>query len=64
MPRCVVARGEGPRLSGLCFVECPVHAIYTEDEVPGPCKEWTAKNKELFSKVTNFTEKKMLCRGR
>jgi ferredoxin len=43
---------------GLCIPECPVHAIYTEDEVPGPHKEWTAKNKELFSKGTNITEKK------
>lgn len=43
---------------GLCIPECPVHAIYTEDEVPEPYKEWTEKNRELFSKGTNITEKK------
>ena len=43
---------------GLCIPECPVHAIYTEDEVPDPYKDWTAKNRDLFSKGKNITEKK------
>ena len=43
---------------GLCIPECPVHAIYTEDEVPEPYKEWTAKNAELFDGGTVITEKK------
>lgn len=32
----------------LCVPECPIQAIYAEDEVPEPYKEWTAKNAELF----------------
>jgi ferredoxin len=43
---------------GLCIPECPVHAIYTEDEVPEPYKEWIKKNKELFKGGTSITEKK------
>jgi ferredoxin len=43
---------------GLCIPECPVHAIYTEDEVPEPYKEWIKKNAELFKNGTNITEKK------
>lgn len=43
---------------GLCIPECPVHAIYTEDEVPEPYKEWIRKNAELFKTGTNITEKK------
>jgi len=43
---------------GLCIPECPVHAIYTEDEVPEPYKEWTKKNADLFKSGTNITEKK------
>ncbi len=34
---------------GLCIPECPVHAIYPEDELPDVYQEWTAKNAELFS---------------
>lgn len=43
---------------GLCIPECPIHAIYTEDEVPETYKEWTDKNAELFKNGTNITEKK------
>ncbi len=43
---------------GLCIPECPVHAIYTEEEVPEPYAEWTQKNADLFSAGTNITEKK------
>ncbi|MFO0972198.1 MAG: 4Fe-4S binding protein [Phycisphaerae bacterium] len=43
---------------GLCIPECPIHAIYTEDETPEPYREWIAKNKELFGKGANITTKK------
>lgn len=43
---------------GLCIPECPIHAIYTEDEVPAPYAEWTKKNAELFKSGKNITEKK------
>ncbi len=43
---------------GLCIPECPVHAIYTEDELPEPYAEWTQKNADLFGGGTNITEKK------
>lgn len=32
----------------LCVPECPVHAIYEEEELPEPYREWTQKNKDLF----------------
>jgi ferredoxin len=48
---------------GLCIPECPVHAIYTEDEVPEPYKEWTKKNAELYTNGTNITEKKAALPG-
>ncbi len=41
----------------LCVPECPVHAIYEEDELPEPYKEWTAKNRELFPLGENITAK-------
>jgi ferredoxin len=43
---------------GLCIPECPVHAIYTEDELPDHYKEWKAKNADLTKKGVNMTEKK------
>ncbi len=30
-----------------CVPECPVHAIWPEDELPSVYAEWTAKNAEL-----------------
>jgi len=42
----------------LCVPECPVHAIYSEDELPPEYAEWTAKNRELFEQGTVITEKK------
>lgn len=32
----------------LCVPECPIQAIYSDDEVPEPYQDWTAKNAELF----------------
>jgi ferredoxin len=42
----------------LCVPECPVHAIYEEDEVPEPYKEWIDKNRELFESGTLISDKK------
>ena len=41
----------------LCVPECPIHAIYEEDEAPEPYQEWVEKNRELFEGGTNITEK-------
>ena len=43
---------------GLCIPECPVHAIYTEDEVPEPYADWTVKNAQLYKQGVNITAKK------
>jgi len=42
----------------LCVPECPVHAIYADDEVPEPYKEWTDKNRELYSSGKQISEKR------
>ena len=34
---------------GLCIPECPIQAIWTEDELPEVYSEWLGKNEELFS---------------
>ena len=41
----------------LCVPECPVHAIYEEEELPEPYKGWTEKNKELFPAGKVITQK-------
>ena len=33
---------------GLCIPECPIQAIWTEDELPDVYSEWLDKNGELF----------------
>lgn len=43
---------------GLCIEECPVRAIYTEEQCPEPYKEWIDKNAELYNDGTNVTEQK------
>lgn len=43
---------------GLCAPECPVHAIYPEDDVPEPYREWIDKNRQLVAQGTNITAKK------
>ena len=35
-----------------CIPECPVHAIWPEDELPSVYAEWTAKNAELATGAT------------
>lgn len=42
----------------LCVPECPIHAIYEEEELPDPYKDWAGKNKELFSTGTAINTKK------
>ena len=42
----------------LCVPECPVNAIYPEDELPEPYAEWVEKNAQLFETGTNITEQK------
>ncbi len=41
----------------LCVPECPVHAIYEDEEVPEAYAEWTAKNEELFGDGEQVSEK-------
>ena len=41
---------------GLCIEECPVKAIYTEEDCPEPYQEWIEKNAELYSAGTNVSE--------
>ena len=41
----------------LCVPECPIHAIFEEDEVPEPYQEWIDKNRELFEQGEVITEK-------
>ena len=43
---------------GLCIEECPVKAIYTEDDCPEPYQEWIAKNADLYSGGTSISEAK------
>jgi ferredoxin len=42
-----------------CVPECPVEAIFAEDEVPSDQTEWTEVNKEKCASgtLTNVTEK-------
>lgn len=42
----------------LCVPECPVHAIYADDELPEEYKEWEEKNAELFEGGEQISEKK------
>ena len=35
---------------GLCEPECPVDAIFMEDELPAQWKDFAAKNLEIFKK--------------
>ncbi len=42
----------------LCVPECPIHAIYEDEEVPECYKEWIEKNAELVAVGTQISEKK------
>lgn len=43
---------------GACIPECPVQAIYAEEDVPGDQQEWIAKNAEKAADLPVITEKK------
>jgi ferredoxin len=42
----------------LCVPECPVEAIFAEDDVPDAQKEFTAKNAELAKQWKPIIERK------
>ena len=42
----------------LCVPECPVNAIYAEDDLPADQRDFTATNAELAKKWPVITEKK------
>jgi ferredoxin len=42
----------------LCEPECPVNAIFSEDELPDDQKEFIEINKDLAEKWPNITEMK------
>lgn len=43
---------------GACLPECPVEAIYYEDDVPAPWKEYIALNAEMAPKCPSIVQKK------
>ncbi len=42
---------------GACVPECPVEAIFAEDDVPEAEQEWTAVNAEKAADLPVFNEK-------
>jgi ferredoxin len=42
----------------LCVPECPVEAIFAEDDVPDAQREFIAKNRELAAKWKPIIERK------
>jgi ferredoxin len=42
----------------LCVPECPVEAIFAEDDVPDSQVEWIALNKELSARWKPIIERK------
>jgi ferredoxin len=42
----------------LCVPECPINAIFAEDDLPDDQKQFTALNAELAKKWPVITEKK------
>jgi ferredoxin len=42
----------------LCVPECPVEAIFAEDDVPDSQAEWTALNKDLAARWRPIIERK------
>jgi ferredoxin len=43
---------------GACVDECPVQAIYAEDDVPKDEEKWIAINAEMSPKLPVITDKK------
>jgi ferredoxin len=42
----------------LCVPECPVEAIFAEDDVPDEQQEWIARNQELAAQWKPIIERK------
>ena len=42
----------------LCVTECPVNAIYPEDELPEVYREWLEKSRDLVDPDRNVAEKR------
>ena len=42
----------------VCIPECPVNAIYTEEEVPQPMKGFIALNRDLAAQWPSITKSK------
>jgi len=42
----------------LCVPECPINAIYPEEEVPDPYAEWIEKNADLWESGEQISDKK------
>ena len=43
---------------GACPTECPVEAIFYEDDVPEPWREYTALNAEMAPQCSRIAERK------
>jgi len=43
---------------GACIPECPPSAIFHEDEVPEPWRDYIALNRELAPQCPRITERK------
>ena len=43
---------------GACVSECPVEAIYHEDDVPDQWREYIDLNREMSARCPQITEKK------
>ncbi|MDA0283900.1 MAG: ferredoxin [Planctomycetota bacterium] len=41
-----------------CIPECPVEAIYFEDDVPEPWQDYIELNREMVARCPQITEKK------
>lgn len=41
---------------GLCIEECPIRAIYPEEDCPEPYNEWIQKNADLYADGENLSE--------
>jgi ferredoxin len=41
-----------------CVPACPINAIWPEEELPEPYKEWLDKNRELFGGGEQISEQK------
>ena len=41
----------------LCIPECPIHALWPEDELPECYEEWVEKNEQLYEAGEVITEK-------